>query len=284
MPRFCLFAATLAMAFEFGALAASGEPEATEPDAPIVHETGDEILFERTCSDADPYRVQAYTALRSGDGRARALVNLYARRDAVRLDEVFVGMRLVAMAIDGGPAWAAAPFSIYMRARTSDQVVVGPEHAGYDANPSPGHGERRVFLTDGAGRIAWLDFVEPNEREAETDRSYNWSPELEVTASELGLTDQDRSVTLDLVVDHAQTDAEIRLAGPALWVPERVWSQKPDKPKRLGLLGALNPFEKGSVWRELARGTRYGHCIDERRFAKRWFLEGAVPDEDRAKS
>ena len=210
--------------------------------------------------------------------------DLYARRDAVRLDEVFVGMRLVAMAIDAGPEWAAAPFSIHMRARSGDRMIVGTEYSSYDANPTPGDGERRVFHTDGEGRMAWLDFVEPTEPEKDTDRSYNWSPELELTATELGLTDQDRSATLDLVVAHAQTDEALRLAGSALWVPERIWSQKPDKPKALGLFGMLNPSEKGSVWRWLRHAARYRHCVDERRYAKRWFLEGAIRDGDRAAS
>ncbi len=284
MSRFCFVAVALAMALGGLALASSGEPEASEPEEPIVHEPGNEVRFERDCSDAEPYRVQAYAALRSEDGRARALVNLYARRDAVRLDEVFVGMRLVAMAIDAGPKWAAAPFSIYMSARSTDRMILGADHARFDANPAPGDGERRAFRTDGGGRMAWLDFVEPTEPEGETDRSYNWSPDLEVTATELGLADHDRSATLDLTVAHAQTDAEIRLAGPALWVPEKIWSQKPDKPKALGLFGMLNPFEKGSVWRWLAHGTRYGHCIDERRQAKRWFSEGAIREADRAAS
>ena len=282
MSRFCFVAVALAMALGGLALASSGEPEASEPEEPIVHEPGNDVRFERDCSDAEPYRVQAYAALRSEDGRARALVNLYARRDAVRLDEAFVGMRLVAMAIDAGPKWAAAPVSIYMSARSTDQMIHGAEHARYSANPTPGDGERRAFRTDGSGRMVWLDFVEPTEPEGETDRSHNWSPDLEVTATELGLTDHDRSATLDLTVAHAQTDAEIRLAGPALWVPEKIWSQKPDKPKALGLFGMLNPFEKGSVWRWLAHRTRYGHCIDERRHAKRWFSEGAIREADRA--
>ena len=282
MYRFCLLGVAFAMASAGGTFASGAGPDAVKADEPIVYEPRNEIRFERYCSDAEPYRVQAYAALRSGDGRARALVNLYARRDAVRLDEVFVGMRLVAMAIDAGPKWAAAPFSIYMSARSSDQMIHGAEHARYSANPTPGDGERRAFRTDGSGRMVWLDFVEPTEPEGETDRSHNWSPELEVTATELGLTDQDRSATLNLTAAHAQTDAEIRLAGPALWIPERIWSQKPDKPKALGLFGMLNPFEKGSVWRWLAHRTRYGHCIDERRHAKRWFSEGAIREADRA--
>ena len=280
MSRFCLFVVALAIAFGGLAMASSGEPDSSKPEEPMVHKSGNEIRFQRYCSDAEPYRVQAYAALRSEDGRARALVNFYARRDAVRLDEVFLGMRLVALAVDAGPEWGPAPFSIHMSARSSDRIFVGVEHAGYSANPTPGHGERRAFRTDGGGRTTWLDFVEPTEDA--TDKSHNWSPEMEVTATELGLTDPDRSVTLALVVAHAQTDAEIRLAGPALWVPERIWSQKPDKPKALGLFGMLNPAEKGSVWRWLRHAARYRHCIDERRYAKRWFREGAIQDRDRS--
>ena len=238
----------------------------------IVHQAGTEVGFHRKCADAEPYRVQAYASLRSDDARGRALVAYYARRDPVRREEVFVGMDLVAMEVEAGRDWGDAPYAVRLDASSGEErQVMGPDYATYSANPEPGTGEERTFRTDGDGRTAWLDFVEPTEPKGKTDRSYNWSPSLEATATELGLDESDRRVLLGLTLTNGETGAEIRMTGPVLWIPDRVWNQVPPKPRRLGLFGMLNPFDEGSVWTWLSKAARYGHCVDERRYAKRWF-------------
>ena len=76
--------------------------------APVAGEAGDHhvyrapetIRFERHCANAEAHRVQAYAELVSGDARARALVLAYARHDAVRRDDIFVGIRLVALRVE----------------------------------------------------------------------------------------------------------------------------------------------------------------------------------------
>ena len=69
-----------------------------------------------------------------------------------------------------------------------------------------------------------------------------------------------------------RTGEVLRLPGPMLWVPDRIWHERAPKPKTLGLLDALNPFEEGGIWQTLARGTKYRACIEERRAAKRRFF------------
>ncbi|MDE0053755.1 MAG: hypothetical protein OXT64_05790 [Gammaproteobacteria bacterium] len=267
----CLF--TLVPALAGGSSADDANPDAAESHEPIVHEAGTVVEFHRKCADAEPYRVEAYAALHSEGDRARALATIYARRDAVRREEVFLGMRIVALQLQAGPEWANAPYAIHLTAQASERQVTGPDHPTYSANPEPGMGEQRAFRADNDGRMAWLDFVEPTEPERETNRAYNWSPMLETTATELGLDESDRRVLLGLTLTHGETGEEIPLTGPALRVPDRVWHQVPPKPRRLGLLATLNPFDKGSVWAALGNAARYGHCIDERRYAKRWFRD-----------
>ena len=113
----------LAVAVVLGLAACSSvgdaRPDTAGPDDPIVHEAGTEIGFQRKCADAEPFRVQAFGAFRSEDGRARALAKLHARRHAVRREEVFVGMQLVAMHVDGAADWADAPFAIRMEAHAA---------------------------------------------------------------------------------------------------------------------------------------------------------------------
>ena len=256
-----------------GSSAEDANPHAAKLQDSIVHEAGTVVEFHRKCADAEPYRVEAYAALHSEGDRARALATFYARRDAVRREAIFLGMRLVALELHAGQEWADAPYAIHLTAEASGRQVTGPGYTTYSANPEPGIGEQRLFRTDNDGRMAWLDFVEPTEPERQTDRAYNLSPMLETTATELGLNESDRRVALGLILSHGETGDEIRMTGPALRVPDRVWHQVPPKPRRLGLLATLNPFDKGSVWAALGNAARYGHCIDERRYAKRWFRQ-----------
>ena len=87
----------------------------------------------------------------------------------------------------------------------------------------------------------------------------------------LGLSDAAREVTLDLVLTETDSGEALRLRGPTLWIPDRIWHERPPKPKVLGLLAALNPFEPGGIMQTLARGTKYAGCIEERRRVKRRF-------------
>ncbi|MDE0225518.1 MAG: hypothetical protein OXP28_10320, partial [Gammaproteobacteria bacterium] len=100
----CLFALVPALAG--GSSADDANPDAAESHEPIVHEAGTVVEFHRKCADAEPYRVEAYAALHSEGDRARALATIYARRDAVRREEVFLGMRIVALQLQAGPEWA----------------------------------------------------------------------------------------------------------------------------------------------------------------------------------
>ena len=131
-------------------------------------------------------------------------------------------MDLVAMEVEAGRDWGDAPYAIRLDASFGERQVMDPDYTTYSANPEPGTGEERTFRTDGDGRTAWLDFVEPTEPKGKTDRSYNWSPSLKATATELGLDESDRRVRLGLTLANGESDAEIRLTGLALWIPERV--------------------------------------------------------------
>ena len=68
-----------------------------------------------------------------------------------------------------------------------------------------------------------------------------------------------------------ETADAVRLAGPTIRIPDRIWLKRPPRPKALGLIAILNPFEPGGLWQRLARGTKYQGCIEERRSAKRRF-------------
>ena len=236
-----------------------------------VYRAPDTIHFERHCADAEAYQVQAYAELESEDGLARALVLAYARHDAVRRDDVFIGLRLVALRVRAGEAKAGAAWSMRMEARSATGLYVGAKHTHYHANPARGEGERRAFRADASGALDWLDYTEPDDEGDRGIYPHNWSPEMETTAAVLRLSDTHRHVALDLMLTATDTGQAVRLPGPMLWIPDRIWHERAPKPKTLGLLAALNPFEEGGIWQTLARGTKYRACIEERRAAKRRF-------------
>ena len=95
---------------------------------------------------------------------------------------------------------------------------------------------------------------------------------METTAAQLALSDDARHIALDLVLTQLDSGERTLLSGPTLWVPDRIWHERPSKPKALGLPAALKPFEEGGVWQWLARAAKYGECVEERRAVKRHFL------------
>ncbi len=255
-----------------GALSTGLGAWAAAPASPVVYPADAEIRFERKCANADPHRVQAHAWFRAAERRALVLGNVYARRDPTRREEVFVGVRLVGMGLDGGPDWAHAPFSIRLEAVAGERRWSGPERAGYHGDPRLGAAPVR-FHGDALGRMTWLDFVEPGDAKPGDDRSHRFPPTLETTASQLGLGGPEHRVDLALTLTHAGTAETLRLDGPALRVPDRIWEIQ--APRSLGFFETLNPFERGGIWGALVDGARYDHCIDERREAKRLFLEEA---------
>ena len=96
------------------------------PSKPVVHASDAEIRFGRKCANADPHRVQAHAWFRAAERRALVLGNVYARRDPTRREEVFIGVLLVGMRLDGGPDWADAPFSIRLEAIAGERRWSGP--------------------------------------------------------------------------------------------------------------------------------------------------------------
>ena len=107
----------------------------------------------------------------------------YARHDAVRREDIFIGLRLVALRVRAGETKAGEAWSIRMEARSATGLYVGAQHTHYDAVLGRDEGERRAFRADAAGTLDWLDFTEPDDEGDRGIYPHNWSPEMKTTAA-----------------------------------------------------------------------------------------------------
>ena len=229
------------------------------------------VRFEHKCADAEPCQVQAYADLGSEEGHARALVLLYARRDTAQRCNIFIGARLVAMRLEAGRISAGSKWSVSVEACTTAARHIGAKHSHYINCPVRGEGRRRAFRTDRTGVLEWLDYPEPVDGKGSDGYPCNWSPKMETTAAALGMTHEKRKVALDLVLTETDSGNTVRLSGPTICIPDRIWHERPSEQTIAGLFAPLNPLVRGGLWQTLARALRYQGCIRDRRSAKRDF-------------
>ena len=242
--------------------------------------------FDDEHADAGPHQVQAWSEIGSEDGRARALVLAYARREAEHPGRILVGVQLVAVRLEGGPERDGANWSVRLDARSVAARCLGTEHSHYISSQAPGEGRRRAFRSDGSGVLAWFQGPEPDSGDNGGYPS-NWSPRMETTADALGLTEEDREVSLALVLTEVGTRIAVRLFGISIRVPDRIWYERRSGVGFTGRLAKLGLLGRFRVWRALVRSARYRRHAAERRRAIREFSarrgggppvgEGAAP-------
>jgi len=235
-----------------------------DPD-PTLHPPGGRIVFNRMCADEEPYGVKAYARMESPDGRARAVAAVLAGYRATGGRTIHVDVRLQRLKLDTANEWRDARFTIRLVARSDRAVVEGTDLGSYVEHRT---GERR-FRTDVSGMADWMTFVEPDDRDDDSDRFHRFGPKLGFTAPELEMEGPQDEFDLALVLrnDDGRT---LDLPGPRVRIPERIWAMDPPTPEALGLLETMNPAQEGGLFDVLGRAWRYRKCIDERRAAKRF--------------
>ena len=222
--------------------------------------------FDDEHADARPNQVQAYAEIGSQDGRARALVVAYARRDEVHPGKVLVGLQLVALRLEAGRTSAGTNWSMRLDAGSTVARHAGAEHSHYIGKQAPDEGRRRAFRADGAGVLAWRECPEPGSGRGRYP--CNWSPKMDTSADSLGLTEADREVSLALVLTEAGSSSVVRLSGVTMRIPDRIWYQCPPRSTSMRWVAKLGEF---GVWRALVRSARYRAYVAERRRAIREF-------------
>ena len=236
-----------------------------EPD-PMLHAPGGRIVFNRMCADEEPYRVKAYARMESPDGRARAVVAVLAGYRATGGKTVFVDVRIQRLKLDAGEHWRNANYTIRLTAR-SDRAMVEDSEVGRYVESAKG--ELR-FTTGDAGTADWTTFVEPDDRNEDSERFHRFAPELNFTDGALRVNGPQDEFDLTLMLRNETNGRTLELAGPRVRIPERIWALKPPVPGTLGLVETLNPAQEGGLFNFLGRAWKYRKCIEERRAAKRF--------------
>ena len=236
-----------------------------EPD-PMLHAPGGRIVFNRMCADEEPYRVKAYARMESPDGQARAVAAVLAGYRATGGKTVFVDVRIQRLKLDAGEQWRNANYTIRLTARSDHTMVEGSEVGGYVEG---GKGEVR-FTTGDSGTADWITFVEPDDRDEDSERFHHFAPELDFTDDELGVGGPQDEFDLTLILRNETNGRMLVLPGPRVRIPERIWALELPVPGTLGFLDMLNPAQEGGVFDVLGRGWKYRKCIEERRAAKRF--------------
>lgn len=258
-----------------GEVVASGGPAPREGPRPASQAAaGPSVRIERfnhRCADAEPLQVQAYAEVGARDGRGKALVIVYVRRNSMRSRELFIGLRLVAMRMEAGRERVQANWSVRLDARAGTIRHLGPDHAHFISSPSRSERRRRAFRSDETGTLDWLDSAEPVGRIERGEFPCNWSPRLETRADALGLTEENRDVALGLVLTDARTGKTVRLSGAAIRVPDRMWRELPASSKVTDFIAKLRAAVGQGGRPNAGRRARCRKCGAERRRAMRAF-------------
>ena len=255
----------LALVVTSGGCASPATAPVFDPD-PMLHAPGGRIVFNRMCADEEPYQVKAYARMESADGRARAVAAVLAGYRATGGKTVFVDVRIQRLKLDAGKHWRNANYTVRLTARSEHAMVEGSEVGAYVESAK---GEIR-FGTDGSGSADWITFVEPDDRDEDSEDFHRFGPELGFTDLELGATGPLDEFDVTLILRNETNGRMLELAGPRVRIPERIWALEPPVPKTLGLVGMLNPAQEGGVFDVLGRGWKYRKCIEEQRATKRF--------------
>ena len=240
----------------------------------VVFDRGHSLSFAHLCSELghgyDAYwQAYAFFEQPATDDRYRALV----------LAKVRVGWVAGAQALNGvaldiekkrfalPPEWYGDPFGLALQlvAVQTQQTITGPIATShlYSTGNYP---EDKEYQLSATGELDWVQFVEPEERDAKADNTYNHSPELHVYSENIPALEE--SYRLNMVVENTRTSARLTLEGPVLKnLPALLQIEKPQYGV-LGLAQVMNPFQQGGVWDWLRTGWRYRNCIQRRKQAK----------------
>jgi len=233
---------------------------------PVLSPPGGRIEFDRKCANEDPYRVKAYTRMESPDERVRAVAKILVGYPDRGGESIWINVRLQRLKIDAGKTWRNVPYTIRLLANHQSLQLKGEAVGSFHDRELV----LKLFRTGDDGTADWITFVEPGEEVEGTENLYHTGPDMRVAVADLGVSGTTEEIGLALEIQNQQSGETIRLPGPYVRVPQRVWAMSPPDLRPLGLAETLDPTEEGGLFRFLGRAWKYRKCIKERRAAKRY--------------
>jgi len=216
--------------------------------------------------------VQAYGRFATHDANAEILGLVMAGHAGALAENPVVAVAVQAMRLRDLPDWAGDPFSIALAVTHGSQSATSEAATGYLAS-TPGNPPGPVpFRIDEDGAYDWLTFVEPGEARHNADaKVYRIPPDLAVSHTHFPEADWETALELTVLVRNERSGEQYDLPGPMAAVPATTMDGAAPRPRRLGLVQTLNPFQDGDLFQSVRRAVSYRNCIDERRAAKRAF-------------
>lgn len=260
-----------------GLVVALGAPTCGASSATgVVAKPDETIRFERHCAIEEPYRVQAYGRFATGDAEADVLGLVMAGHAGALVENPVIAVAVQAMRLRKVPDWAGNPFSVVLAVTDGSRSATSQPATDYLAS-TPGNPPRpRPFRVEQSGAYDWLTFVEPGEQRHDADaKLYRIPPDLAVSHTHFPDADWETPLQLTILVRNAHSGEELALRGPMAVVPATIMEGTAPRPRRLGLVQTLNPFQEGGLFQSVRRAAKYRNCIDERRAAKRAFAESS---------
>ena len=88
-----------------------------------------------------------------------------------------MGLRLEALVLNAGAKWASQPYALQFVVLTEDgQRLTGTEITNYHASEPGAPPLQLAFTATAEGQAQWLTFIEPDELEPDSDRTYRFAP------------------------------------------------------------------------------------------------------------
>ena len=259
--------ATVGLAIALGAAT-------TAAPAAVVTDSGQTIRFERRCATEEPYRVQAYGRFTTRGADAEVLGLVMAGHAGALVENPVIAVAVQALRLRDLPDWAGDPFSLALAVSDGSRSATSEGATAYLAS-TPGNPPGPIpFRVDAGGAYDWLTFVEPGEAQHDADaKLYRLPPDLAVSHMHFPDADWGTALELTVLVRNHRSGEQFALHGPMALVPATIMDSAAPKPRRLGLVQTLNPFQEGGLFQWVRRAAKYRDCIDERRAAKRAFAE-----------
>ena len=234
-----------------------------------VFQSNQVVNFNHLCSEVNhgyDYSRKSYVFFERSPGQSyKALVLGELAVGWVSIKERGINLQLTNMRIES--LWPDSQLALILQMRNlkTNEMIVGNETKLFFYSYKEKH-DQQAYTLSNQGNLEWENFKEPEEQRNSPHKSHDF---IKIDSSQITHLKDQHSVSL--ILKNLKTETQLELQGPILQDLESLLDIEKPKPKTLGLLQTLNPFEEGGLFGWLAHGFRYRDCIYTRKQAKKEF-------------